>query len=69
MQRAVEQCGDSKELDPCGYAIYNYGSALHRAGRSAEAIPLLERRLAGFSFQRGVVRKELAAAKKAAGQT
>jgi len=69
LQQAVEQCGASKELDPCGYAIYNYGSSLHRAGRSAEAIPLLERRLADFSFQRGVVRKELAAAKKAAGAT
>jgi serine/threonine-protein kinase len=67
LQRAVEQCGDSKELDPCGFALFNYGSALHRAGRSAEAIPFLERRLADFSFQRGVVRRELAAARRAAG--
>ncbi len=68
LQRAVELCGDSTDLDPCGYAIYNLGSALHRAGRSAEAIPLLERRLAGFSYKRDVVEAELAAAKEATGQ-
>jgi serine/threonine-protein kinase len=48
------------------YALYNLGRSLRLAGRPAEAIPYLERRL-GFDNQRDVVRRELAAARGAAG--
>jgi len=67
LQGAVDACGDSTEQDPCAYAIYNLGSSLHRSGRSAEAIPLLERRLAISNFKRGEVKRELKAAQAAAG--
>jgi len=68
LAQAVEACGDSAELDPCGYALFNYGVALNRSGRPAEAIPFLERRLENFSYKRGEVETELAAARQAAGQ-
>lgn len=47
------------------YALYNLGRSLRLAGKPAEAIPYLERRL-GFDNQRGIVRRELAAARTAA---
>jgi eukaryotic-like serine/threonine-protein kinase len=47
------------------YALYNLGRALRLAGKPAEAIPYLQRRL-GFDNQRDVVRRELAAARAAA---
>ncbi|MDP9385871.1 MAG: tetratricopeptide repeat protein, partial [Actinomycetota bacterium] len=65
LQGAVDACGDSRELDPCGFALFNLGVALNRAGRPGEAIPFLERRLANFSFKRGVVQAELDAARAA----
>jgi serine/threonine-protein kinase len=46
------------------YALYNLGRSLRLAGRPAEAIPYLERRLR-IDNQRGVVRRELAAARAA----
>jgi serine/threonine-protein kinase len=67
LQQAVQICGASTELDPCGYALFNLGSALHRAGRSSEAIPYLERRLAISDYKRGEVQAELDAARAAAG--
>jgi serine/threonine protein kinase len=56
---------DSTELN-YAYALYNLGRALRLAGKPAEAIPYLQRRL-GFDNQRDVVRRELAAARAAAG--
>lgn len=65
LERAVAGFGeDSTELT-YAYALYNLGRSLRLAGRPAEAIPLLERRLA-FKNQRGVVKRELAAARRAA---
>ena len=42
---AVEACGDRRELDPCGYALYEVGRAYVGLGQPAEAIPYLEQRL------------------------
>ena len=67
LQRAVERCGDSRE-SVCAYALYNLGRSLRLAGRPAEAIPLLERRLA-YGNQTAAVQAELDAARRAAGQT
>jgi eukaryotic-like serine/threonine-protein kinase len=44
------------------YALYNLGRSLRLSGRPGEAIPYLVRRLR-FDNQRGVVRRELAAAR------
>jgi eukaryotic-like serine/threonine-protein kinase len=44
------------------YALYNLGRSLRLAGKPAEAIPYLQRRL-GIANQRDVVRRELAAAR------
>ena len=66
LQQAVTACGASGALDPCGFALYNLGRSLRMAGRPAEAIPFLERRLA-FKNQLGVVKRELKAARRAAG--
>jgi serine/threonine-protein kinase len=44
------------------YALYNLGRSLRLAGKPAEAIPYLQRRL-GIDNQLGVVRRELAAAR------
>jgi serine/threonine-protein kinase len=66
LQRAVAAFPqDSSDLT-LAYALYNLGRSLRLAGRPAEAIPYLERRLA-FDNQRAVVRRELAAARAAAG--
>ena len=48
------------------YALYNLGRALRLSGRPADAIPYLEKRLK-FANQRGVVKRELAAARRATG--
>jgi serine/threonine protein kinase len=42
---ALDACGDTHALDPCGFALYEVGAALNALGRSEEAIPYLERRL------------------------
>jgi serine/threonine protein kinase len=67
LQRAVERCGDSRE-NVCAYALYNLGRSLRLAGHPAEAIPVLERRLA-YGNQTETVQAELDAARRAAGQT
>jgi serine/threonine-protein kinase len=67
LQRAVERCGDSRET-VCAYALYNLGRSLRLAGRPAEAIPVLERRLA-YGNQTETVQAELDAARSAAGQS
>jgi serine/threonine protein kinase len=66
-QQALEACGNSNELDPCGYALFEKGLALNRSGRPDEAIPVLQDRLDRFGDnENGEVSKELKAAKKAA---
>ena len=49
------------------YALYDLGHALRLAGRPQEAIPILEQRMK-INNQRGVVKQELEAAKRDAGQ-
>jgi hypothetical protein len=56
---------DSRDVN-YAYALYNLGYSLNRTGRSAEAIPYLEKRLT-WSNQRGVVKKELRLAQENAG--
>jgi eukaryotic-like serine/threonine-protein kinase len=65
LQQAVQRCGDSRE-SVCAYALYNLGRSLRLAGRPAEAIPILERRL-GYDNQTETVQAELDAARRAAG--
>jgi serine/threonine-protein kinase len=66
LQRAVDgSCGAGAGLT-CAYALYNLGHSLRLAGRPAEAVPILERRLQ-FDNQRGVVQRELDLARQAAG--
>jgi tetratricopeptide (TPR) repeat protein len=66
-QQALDACGNSNELDPCGYALFEKGVALNRSGSPDEAIPVLEERLDRFGDnENGEVAKELKAAKKAA---
>jgi len=67
LQRAVQACGNSVSDLNCAYATFNLAKALRLAGRPAEAIPLLERRLQNPD-QRSEVEAELAAARAAAGQ-
>jgi eukaryotic-like serine/threonine-protein kinase len=43
--QALQACGDTHALDPCGYALFEVGAALNGLGRGDEAIPYLERRL------------------------
>ncbi|MDX6650861.1 MAG: eukaryotic-like serine/threonine-protein kinase [Solirubrobacteraceae bacterium] len=64
LQQAVTQCGDSRDT-VCAYALYNLGHSLRKAGRPAEAIPVLERRL-GYDNQTGAVQAELDAARREA---
>jgi serine/threonine-protein kinase len=44
-QRALDACGDTRRLDPCGFALFEVGAALNRSGRKDEAIPVLQQRL------------------------
>jgi eukaryotic-like serine/threonine-protein kinase len=66
LQQAVDALAGSADLD-YAYALYNLGRSLRLAGRPAEAIPVLEQRLQ-IPNQQGVVRRELEAARQAAGQ-
>jgi eukaryotic-like serine/threonine-protein kinase len=66
LQQAVDALSGSGELD-YAYALYNLGRSLRLAGRPAEAVPILEQRLA-IPNQRGVVKRELDAARREAGQ-
>jgi eukaryotic-like serine/threonine-protein kinase len=66
-QQALDLCGNSNAMDPCGYALFEKGLALNRSGKPAEAIPVLQERLDRFGDNdKGEVAKELKAAKKAA---
>ena len=67
LQKAVDSYPeDSKDLT-YGYALFNLGSALRQAGRPAEAIPVLERRLT-IPNQTKTVERELKKARKEAGK-
>ncbi len=66
LERAVAAFPEGSTDITLAYALYNLGRSLRLAGRPAEAIPILERRLE-FSNQRGVVKKELKAARGATG--
>lgn len=66
-QQALDACGDTKQLSPCGYALFEVGAALNALGRPDEAIPYLEQRLEQYGDNSsGEVKRELKAAKKAA---
>jgi serine/threonine-protein kinase len=66
---ALAACGDTHQLSPCGYALYEEGVALNRSGDSAAAIPILQQRLAGYGDDgSGAVAKELRDAQRRAGQ-
>jgi serine/threonine-protein kinase len=66
-EEALQACGGSKELSPCGYALFEKGAALNGLGRSEEAIPILEQRLNEFGDnERGEVKRELNDARKKA---
>jgi tetratricopeptide (TPR) repeat protein len=66
-QQALDACGDTKQLSPCGYALFEVGAALNALGRPDEAIPYLEQRLEQYGDNSsGEVKAELKAAKKAA---
>jgi eukaryotic-like serine/threonine-protein kinase len=65
-QQALEACGDTKQLSPCGFALYEIGAALNALGRPDEAIPYLEQRLELYGDNSaGEVKRELDAAKDA----
>ncbi len=68
-EESLQACGGSKELNPCGYALFEKGAALNGLGRSEEAIPILEQRLNEFGDnERGEVERELRDARKKARQ-
>jgi tetratricopeptide (TPR) repeat protein len=64
-QQSLEACGDTRQLSPCGYALYEVGAALNGLGRPDEAIPYLQQRLDQYGPNKDV-EKELRAAEKAA---
>ena len=64
-QQALEACGDTQQLNPCGYALYEVGASLNALGRPDEAIPYLEQRLETYGENKEVER-ELKNAQKAA---
>jgi serine/threonine-protein kinase len=45
-RQALDACGGTRQLDPCGYAAYEIGYALNRLGQPDAAIPYLQQRLA-----------------------
>jgi eukaryotic-like serine/threonine-protein kinase len=66
-QKAVASFPDGDTSPNHAYALFNLGTALNRSGHPREAIPYLEKRLSFSNDRRGVVKKELKAAQKAAG--
>jgi len=65
-QEAQKLCAGSKELSPCGFAVYEEGVALMGLGQPEAAIPILQRRLDEFGDNEGgEVRRALRDAKKA----
>ena len=66
LQRAVSSFSEGSTDLTYAYALYNLGRSLRLAGRPDEAVPILERRLR-IPNQTDTVRRELEAARKAAG--
>jgi serine/threonine protein kinase len=66
-QQALEACGNTQQLSPCGYALFEVGAALNALDRPDEAIPFLEQRLEQYGDNNaGEVERELRAAREAA---
>lgn len=65
LERAVAAYGDGSQDLTYAYALFNLGKSLRLAGRPDEAVPILERRLQ-IPNQKGVVKRELKLARKAA---
>jgi serine/threonine-protein kinase len=59
--------GRTGEID-YAFALFNLATALRATGHPDQAIPLLEERLQRSDYKRGVVERELAAARQQAGQ-
>jgi serine/threonine-protein kinase len=68
LQRSVEAFRAQNRKGDIGYAyaLYNLGNALRLSGHPAEAIPYLQERLQVSNYKRGVVQKELKAARQQA---
>jgi eukaryotic-like serine/threonine-protein kinase len=66
-RQALDACGGSKQLSPCGYAAYELGRALNRSGQPAAAIPYLQQRVA-YGDHNKEAEKELRDAQKKAGK-
>jgi len=67
LEQAVASYGsDGSSEATYAYALYNLGRSLRLAGRADEAVPILERRLE-IPNQTATVRRELEAARRAAG--
>jgi len=67
-KKAVRLCGDSTDVSPCGFALFEYGRALRLTGDPQEAVTVLQERLRRFpDDQRSTVEAELAEAQAAAG--
>jgi eukaryotic-like serine/threonine-protein kinase len=64
LEQAVAAYPEGSQELTYAYALYNLGRSLRLAGRAAEAVPILERRLR-IPNQAGTVRRELAAARAA----
>ncbi|MEY2535831.1 MAG: eukaryotic-like serine/threonine-protein kinase [bacterium] len=58
--------GRTGEID-YAFALFNLGNALRLTGNPGDAIPLLEERLQVSDYKRGIVERELALARDAAG--
>jgi tetratricopeptide (TPR) repeat protein/predicted Ser/Thr protein kinase len=67
LQQAVAAFPENTDDITYAYALYNLGHALRMAGQPEEAIPILERRLE-IPDQKETVRRELDAARAAAGE-
>ncbi len=65
LERAVAAYGEGSQDLTYAYALFNLGQSLRLAGRPEEAVPILERRLR-IPNQKGVVKRELKLAHKAA---
>jgi serine/threonine protein kinase len=67
-KKAVRLCEGSTDVDPCGYALFEYAKALRLTGNPQEAVTVLQERLRRFpDNQRSTVEAELAEAQAAAG--
>jgi eukaryotic-like serine/threonine-protein kinase len=65
-QKALDACGSERPLSPCGYALFEIGASLNALGRSEEAIPYLEQRVA-YGDGSGEAQAELEDARAKAG--